>query len=69
MFKSKEHALNFENVKVRVKNGKQPVKVYRGEELKSLATAMGFQVSANAGRSDINKEVLPESLQKFFKKG
>lgn len=67
--KSLEHLLNLENVKVRAKNGKQPVKVYRGEELKTLAASMGYTTSSNAGRTGIKKEELPEALQKFIVKG
>jgi tRNA U34 2-thiouridine synthase MnmA/TrmU len=64
-FKSREHLLNTENVKIRSKNKVQPVKVYRGEELKALADNMGFAVSENAGRSGIDFNNMPESLKKF----
>ena len=62
-----EKQLNTEVIKTRPTTGVQPVKIYRGEELKTLAATMGLTASKNAGRTGINISVLPESLKKFMR--
>ena len=67
---SAEHALNVANVRIRTKNGKQPVKKLTPGELAKFAADRGMAVSmktVEAAKKAIDMSSLPESLKKFVK--
>ena len=69
-FASADHALNSANVRVRTKNGKQPVKKLTPGELAKFAAARGMSVSTKTietAKKAIDMSALPEALRKFVK--
>lgn len=77
-YKSAEHAENVKAKRLREKNKKQPVKFFSKEEVESLASKMGVQVSNNfktnipKQKKSLVKEVeivatdLPQNLRKYL---
>jgi hypothetical protein len=74
-FKSATHALNHTLHKDKLRNKRQPVKRYAGDELAKIAMSMGMTVSTNAPVVieedveivEVDVNALPEHLRRLVK--
>jgi len=69
-YNSVDHSLNAANVRIRTKNGKQPVKKLTAGELAKFAEARGMAVSTKTietAKKAIDIAQLPEWMRKFVK--